>query len=68
MKKVNKVTYALLAILLGGLGVHKFYAGKPGQGILYLLFCWAFVPAIIALIEGCVALGKKEDADGNIEV
>jgi TM2 domain-containing membrane protein YozV len=67
-KVVNKVTYALLAIFLGGIGVHKFYAGQTGLGILYLLFCWTFVPEIIGLIEGIVALTKNADVYGNIVV
>ena len=52
----NKVLAALLAIFIGGLGIHKFYLGKPLQGVLYILFCWTFIPAIIALIEGIVYL------------
>ena len=27
-KTVNKVIYCILALLLGGIGAHKFYAGK----------------------------------------
>ena len=27
-KMVNKVAYALLAFFLGGLGIHRFYAGR----------------------------------------
>jgi len=41
-----------LALLLGGIGLHKFYLDQPGQGILYLVFCWTFIPALIGLIEG----------------
>lgn len=41
----------VLALLLGGLGVHKFYLGQMGQGILYLLLCWTGVPAIVALVD-----------------
>ncbi|MBX9704718.1 MAG: NINE protein, partial [Gammaproteobacteria bacterium] len=33
----NRIVAALLAIFLGGFGIHKFYLGKTGQGILYLL-------------------------------
>lgn len=65
-KVVNKIAYALLAIFLGGLGVHKFYAGKTGSGILYLIFCWTIIPALIGFIEGIVALTKPADANGNI--
>jgi len=41
-----------LALLLGGLGAHKFYIGKPGVGVLYMVFCWTFIPAIVGLLEG----------------
>ena len=43
---------ALLALLLGGIGAHKFYLERPGQGVLYFLLCWTFIPAIVALVEG----------------
>jgi hypothetical protein len=46
----NKVTAGMLAIFLGGLGIHRFYLGQ-WWGIFYLLFCWTFIPSIIALIE-----------------
>lgn len=47
----NKTTAALLAFFLGGFGVHRFYLGRAGSGLLYLLFCWTFVPTVIALVE-----------------
>jgi TM2 domain-containing membrane protein YozV len=46
----------LLAIFLGGLGMHKFYLNKPGMGILYLLFFWTLIPSIAGLIEAFVYL------------
>ena len=52
----NKVVAGILAILLGDLGIHKFYLGKIGMGILYLLFCWTGIPAIVGLIEGILYL------------
>lgn len=41
----------LLTLFLGGVGAHKFYLGSPGLGLLYLLFCWTFIPAVIAFFE-----------------
>jgi TM2 domain-containing membrane protein YozV len=46
----------LLAMLLGGIGIHKFYLNEPGLGVLYLVFCWTFIPAVAGLIEGLVFL------------
>lgn len=48
----NKLVAGILAVLLGGIGVHKFYLGKGLQGVLYLVFCWTFIPAVLGLIEG----------------
>ena len=49
----DRITAALLALFLGGLGIHKFYlaGGSTKWGIIYLVFCWTFIPAILALIE-----------------
>jgi TM2 domain-containing membrane protein YozV len=57
----NKVVAGILAILLGGLGIHKFYLGKLGQGILYLLFSWTGIPSIIGFIEGILYLVKSDE-------
>lgn len=58
----SKTTAGILGIFLGGFGAHKFYLGKTGMGILYLLFCWTYIPGIIGLIEGIIYL-TKSDAD-----
>lgn len=52
----NKSTAVLLAIFLGGIGIHKFYLDRPGWGVVYLMFCWTFVPAVLGLIEGLLYL------------
>jgi TM2 domain-containing membrane protein YozV len=41
----------LFALLLGGFGLHRFYLGETGWGILYLLFCWTGIPSLIGFIE-----------------
>lgn len=49
----SKATTALLALFLGGLGVHRFYLGQ-WWGLFYLLLCWTGIPGLIAFIEGIV--------------
>jgi len=49
---MNKRSKAIvLALFFGGVGVHKFYLDQPIRGMFYLLFCWTFIPAIIAIID-----------------
>lgn len=57
----NKIVAAILALLLGGLGIHKFYLGQNGKGVLYLLFCWTYIPAIIAFVEGIMILCSNDE-------
>lgn len=60
----SKLAAALFALFLGCLGIHKFYLGRIGWGIVYLLFCWTFIPAILGIIEGIILLVMSE-ADFN---
>lgn len=50
---------ALLAILLGWLGIHYFYIGKTTGGIVFLLLtvisCGS-IPALLGLIQGIMML------------
>ena len=48
----SRVVAALLGIFLGAFGIHKFYLGKMAQGVIYVVFFWTFIPAIIGFIEG----------------
>ncbi len=41
----------LLALFLGSLGIHRFYLGETGWGILYLLFSWTGIPTLLGFIE-----------------
>jgi TM2 domain-containing membrane protein YozV len=47
----DEVIAVLLAIFLGGLGIHHFYLRRDGLGILYLVFSWTGIPMVIAWIE-----------------
>jgi TM2 domain-containing membrane protein YozV len=57
----NKIVAAILALILGGLGVHKFYLGQTGKGVLYLIFCWTYIPSILAFIEGIMILCSNDE-------
>jgi len=57
----NKVVAALFAFFLGGLGIHRFYLGEIGWGIVYILICWTFIPAIMGVIEGIIFLAMSEE-------
>ena len=67
-KIVNKTTYVLFAIFLGSFGVHKFYSKKILAGVLYAVFSFTGIPAILGFIEGIIGILKKADSDGNIVV
>jgi len=54
----------LLCLFLGGLGVHRFYTGKIGTGILMLLTLgglgiWVLVDLIM------IAIGSFKDKEGR---
>lgn len=60
----DKTTALILAILLGGLGVDRFYLGYTGMGILKLLTAGCF--GILWLIDIInIATGKLQPADGS---
>jgi TM2 domain-containing membrane protein YozV len=62
-------TAAILICFFGGyFGVHKFYLGQNVQGILYLIFCWTCIPALISFFEFlglCFMSDREFDARFN---
>lgn len=50
----SRLVYILLALFLGGLGVHNFYAGRTSAGLCQLLITlflgWLVVPAIAVFV------------------
>jgi len=57
----SRSTTVALAMLLGGLGIHKFYLNQPVWGVVYLLFCWTAIPTIIGFLEGFGYLFMSEE-------
>ena len=51
----------VLALIFGGLGIHKFYIGKYGQGILYAVFCWSFIPLFLGIADGVHYLTETDE-------
>lgn len=60
----NKTTALILSVLVGGLGVDRFYLGYTGLGILKLLTAGCFgILYIIDIIN--IATGNLLPADGS---
>ena len=66
MEDRSNVVAAMLAIFLGTFGLHKFYMGKIGMGVAYLLVSvlgspvGAFVlVGLFSCVEGVIYLSHK---------
>lgn len=57
----SKFIAGICALFLGGLGIHKFYLGQTVWGIVYLLFCWTFIPAIVSFFEAIYLLLMSQE-------
>lgn len=67
----NKVVAGLLAIFLGGFGVHNFYLGYNGRAIAQLLITvlscctLSFVSSLWGFVEGILILSGNIDTDAS---
>ncbi len=62
----SKIVAGLLGILLGGLGVHRFYLGYTGIGLIQLLLACTGISWIWGFVEGIICfMGGMQDAEGR---
>jgi len=56
----NKMTAGILSILLGGFGIHHFYLGSMGSGIVMLLLvcCGS---GVVGWVEGYLLLTMSDE-------
>lgn len=56
----NKTTAALFALFLGWAGIHRFYLGQVGLGILYFFMMFFGVSFVLGLIDAIVFFSMDE--------
>ncbi len=70
----EKIPAGVLAILLGSLGIHKFYLGYNKEGLIMLLVSLltagvgAAVMQVIGIVEGVIYLTKSDEDFQNTYV
>lgn len=60
----NRTLAAMLAlsgVLIPISGLHKFYLGQPGWGLLYLLLSWTPIPKVASAIEAVWYLAQDSE-------
>lgn len=57
-----RIVGAILAILFGTFGAHKFYMNKTKMGLLYILLFPTGIPTILGLIEGILYFTDTEES------
>lgn len=59
----KKTTAGILALILGGFGIHKFYLGYTGAGILQIVITLVTcgIGSVIGLAEGVIYLTKSDE-------
>ncbi|MFA5662613.1 TM2 domain-containing protein [Castellaniella sp.] len=60
----------VLAVLLGWLGIHRFYLGQVGWGLLYMFLAWIFMPlsALLGLIDAVRYVFMDEDTFASTQL
>ena len=59
----KRVLAGIFALILGGLGIHKFILGYTQEGVIQLIIgvCTCGVGGIIGFVEGIIYLTKSDE-------
>ena len=58
--KKDKTLAGILALFGGAFGIHHFYLGNGGTGLLYLLFFWTTIPYIASIVEAIQLFSRSQ--------
>ena len=64
-ERKSKLAAGLLALFLGGFGIHNFYLGFTGKGVAQILLSCTGISSIWAFVEGILILCGKIDKDAK---
>lgn len=62
----KRLVVLLLCLFLGGLGIHRFYVGKVGTGILQIVTIAGFFGIWVLIDFIMIILGKFTDKEGRV--
>lgn len=58
----DKNVAGILALFFGWIGIHRFYLGQVGLGILYAVLFWSGISAVLGLIDAIVFFSMDNEA------
>lgn len=61
----NKTTAGTFALFLGIFGAHHFYLGNKLLGVIYVLFCWTYIPLGLGIIEAILFYKMTDEEFDN---
>lgn len=66
-KKSARIGF-ILTIIFGFIGIHQFYYRHYVRGACYLLFCWTYVPILLAIFDLFFVLKWTRKLNAEIEM